>query len=211
MRTINSGMRKKLSHIESNDVAGDSFERMDIMMQTSESMKKKVKNKHGFTLAETLLAVLILMLVSTIVATGIPAAKNAYEKVVLASNAEALFSTAITSLRNELGTARNIEIDGTTITYYNETRGTFSKIYLNTTNPNTIMFQRSVSDGDMGKGSDPVWLVSKTASTGNLYVTYESITPLTDGIITIKKLSVNRESGGSLTEPRNLSIRVISG
>ncbi len=183
---------------------------MDIMMQGSGLMKKKVKNKHGFTLAETLLAVLILMLVSTIVATGIPAAKNAYEKVVLASNAEALFSTAITSLRNELGTAKNIEVDGTTITYYNETRGTFSKIYLNTTNPNTILLQRSVSDGAMGKSSDPVWLVSKTASTGDLYVTYESIAPLTDGIITIKKLSVNRESGGALTEPRDLSIRVIS-
>lgn len=77
----------------------------------------------GFTLAETLLAVLILLMVSVIVATGIPAAKNAYEKVVLASNADALLSTTISSLRNELGAAKIIKPESggrptTYISYY---------------------------------------------------------------------------------------------
>ena len=58
--------------------------------------KRKLRSNKGFTLAETLLAVLILLLVSTIVATGIPAARNAYEKVVEASNAQAVLATAAT-------------------------------------------------------------------------------------------------------------------
>ena len=60
-----------------------------------ERIRKKLHSSKAFTLAETLLAVLILLMVSTIVATGIPVARNAYEKVVLASNAEVLLSTTI--------------------------------------------------------------------------------------------------------------------
>ena len=39
-------------------------------------IKEKLKNRSGFTLAETLLAVLILLLVSVIVANGIPVARD---------------------------------------------------------------------------------------------------------------------------------------
>ena len=53
-------------------------------------LKNKIRSARGFTLAETRLAVIILLLAAAIVATGIPAARNAYEKVVLASNAEIL-------------------------------------------------------------------------------------------------------------------------
>ena len=177
-----------------------------------EQMRYKISNKRAFTLAETLLAVLILLLVSTIVATGIPAAKNAYEKVVLASNTQVLLSTTISSLRNELGSAKDITVvDGTEITYFNETRGTMSKIYLDSGNPKTIMLQRYMNSSGLGKDSGSTRLVSETASTADLYVDYVRIDPLKDGIITIKGLSVKRESGGTLTEPRDLSIRVISG
>ena len=75
------------------------------------NIRKKLKSRAGFTLAETLLAVAILMLVSVIVATGIPVARKAYEKVVLSSNAETMLTTAISSLRNELGTAAEIKLD----------------------------------------------------------------------------------------------------
>lgn len=169
-----------------------------------------IRNSRGFTLAETLLAVLILLMVSFIVATGVPVAKNAYEKVVLASNAEVLLSTTISSLRNELGTATRIEPEGTTITYLNETRGSMSKIYLDSSERNTIMLQRYIQSGGMGKDSDAVRLVSETASTPDLYVTYTSVT-YSNGIITFGGLSVNRKSGSTgLAVRDSLSIRVIS-
>ena len=173
--------------------------------------RKKLKSKRGFTLGETLLAVLILLMVSTIVASGIPSAKNAYEKVVLASNAEVLLSTTISSLRNELSTAKNIVIDGTTITYFNETRGSTSMIYLNANSPNTIMLQRYVETDGLGINSTPVRLVSESASTNDLYVTYGPVVSYSNGIITFNNLSVDRESGRTGLATRDaLSIRVIS-
>ena len=66
------------------------------------------KNRGGFTLAETLIAVLILLMVSGIVAAGIPAAREALTKAVDASHSQVLLSTTMTALRNELGSARSI-------------------------------------------------------------------------------------------------------
>lgn len=92
--------------------------------------KKKRNSRAGFTLAETLMAVLIMLLVSGIVAAGIPAAKNAYEKVVLASNAEVMLTTAESALRDELGTAWNVEpvSNSDSITYFSADTGMRSKL-----------------------------------------------------------------------------------
>ena len=73
-------------------------------------MRMCKNNRGGFTLAETLIAVLILLMVTGIVAAGIPAASNALNRAVDASHAQLLLSTTMTSLRNELGSARSIDI-----------------------------------------------------------------------------------------------------
>ena len=75
-------------------------------------MLRKLNQKAGFTLAETLVTILILLMVSSIVAGGIPAATNAYYKAVDGANAQVLLSTAATALRDELGTARDITVSG---------------------------------------------------------------------------------------------------
>jgi prepilin-type N-terminal cleavage/methylation domain-containing protein len=180
--------------------------------------KNKIKGKSGFTLAEVLIAMLILLMVSAIVAAGIPSAKNAYEKMVLSSNAEVLLSTTVSALRNELGPATDISVasGNKEITYYNGTRGSLSKIELGdvtagAADKKTIMIQRyvAVTDDD-GKSSDPVRLISKTASTADLYATYSGVT-YNDGIVTFKDLEIKRESGGTLSKLDFISIRVISG
>lgn len=70
-------------------------------------MKKRTKQRNraqsGFTLAETLMALLILLLATAVVATGVPAAIRVYYDVVDAANAEVLLSTTMTALREELG------------------------------------------------------------------------------------------------------------
>ena len=183
-----------------------------------ERIRRKLHSNKAFTLAETLLAVLILLMVSTIVATGIPVARNAYEKVVLASNAEVLLSTTISTLRNELGTAQTIETPepasegsakpGTVITYYNAARGAFSKIYVDT--DEKIMLQRYFSKDGLGATNDAVQMISSKTSTADLYVTYGSAT-YSNGIITFSNLSVNRENGTTgLASRPTLSIRVIT-
>ena len=84
-------------------------------------IKKIKQNQSGFSLAETLMAVLILLMVSEVVAVGIPSAASALSKIVDASNAQLLLSTTITKLRDELSTARvndtdKIECDSTNTT-----------------------------------------------------------------------------------------------
>ena len=175
-------------------------------------IKRKIQNNAGFTLAEVLLAVLILLMVSTIVATGIPSAKNAYEKVVLASNAEVLLSTTMNELRNELGSARDVNASNNIITYRNSYTNSQSEISkwsgdASKAPRDTIMLRRYAS----GTGSDPVRLTSEKASDG-LYATYELVGyNQNTGIVTFSNLSVMRKgSVNALVTMPTFSIRVFS-
>ena len=188
---------------------------MNEVMSMEERIRRKLHSNKAFTLAETLLAVLILLMVSAIVATGIPVARNAYEKVVLASNAEVLLSTTISTLRNELGTAMDVDIpggttdnnvkSGTEITYYNSARGSSSKISM-ASGGTDIQFQRYYS----ADGSDPVNLISDKTATNDLHVTYSGVEyDQKTGIVTFSNLDVKRDST-VLASREELSIRVIS-
>ena len=187
-----------------------------------EKIRRKLHTENGFTLAETLLAVLILLMVSTIVATGIPVARNAYEKVVLASNAEVLLSTTISTLRNELGTATDVDIpdgaagnkvkSGKEITYYNSARGSSSRIYM--INGRTdIQFQRYYSaEGLLPNGAtDSGNLISDKTATNNLHVTFDTVAFDQDtGIITFSNLAAVKSDKSVLASRKTLSIRVFS-
>ena len=102
------------------------------MLERLSAIRIRIKDRAAFTLAEALTATLIMLMVAAIVAAGIPAAKRAYENVVIASNAEVVLSTTINALRSELGTAKDVVAypDGKTITYTNEAFSSRSKIYM---------------------------------------------------------------------------------
>lgn len=187
-------------------------------------IKNKIRGSRGFTLAEALTAMLIMLMASSIVVAGIPAARSVYEKVVMASNAEVLLSTTITALRNELGTAAEVHngtdaegaVDDSTLCYLNTQTGVFSKIYTASEEgtPAVIMLQRYIDpDGAVRQNApDARWLISREASTADLYVTYGSVSFDPDsGIITFKDLGVKRRSTNTeMTVRPILSIRVIS-
>ena len=65
-------------------------------MNICKRIRQKLKSRLGFTLAEMLMSVLILLMVSSVVAGGVPVAANAYYKVVDAANAQVLLSTTVT-------------------------------------------------------------------------------------------------------------------
>ncbi len=71
----------------------------------------------GFSLTEMLATMLILVMVTTMVATGIPAAQDAYLKTVNASNAQSALSTTLAALRNELGMASEVHVKGNEVYY----------------------------------------------------------------------------------------------
>ena len=59
------------------------------------NLKRRLRSKKGFTLAEVFIALLIMLMVSAVVAAGIPAASKAYDKTVTAANAQTLLSTTL--------------------------------------------------------------------------------------------------------------------
>ena len=185
-------------------------------------IEKKLKSNKGFTLAETLLAVLILLLVSTIVATGMPVARNAYEKIIVAANAQVLLSTAATSLRDELGTAWEVKIDddstkssGTFVTYNSSDTGAKSKISIDSTD-SKIYIQEYVDNehfnivGGEGVG-DARLLVSDKAANGDLVITYSGIKKSDDGkSVVISGVAVKKDNREITKLEANLIIPVLS-
>lgn len=186
-------------------------------------IKKKLKNQKGFSLAETLLAVLILLLVSVIVANGIPVARNVYNNVIVGANAQVLLSTAVNALRNELGTAQKVDVDNSpTIIYYKASIGAYSQL--------------SIGDGTEGiqlldyvyqDPADKEWkalpresteqgihaLVSNAASNKNLFVTYESVArdTVNKDVLVFSNIEVKRMTSGNpvVASLETLKIRLI--
>ena len=155
-------------------------------------MKNSVKPNRksaGFTLAETLVAVLILLMVTAVVAAGIPVAINAYYKVVDSANAQVLLSTSITAMRNELEFAKDVEIaqgdSNLTITFISADTGVKSKIY---NSDNGVMLHES-TDVTGSEALPARLLVSDKAATKNLYFKYDSVA-YSDGIFTFGGLKV---------------------
>lgn len=166
-----------------------------------------IRNSKAFTLAEALVTVLILLLVSGIVAAGIPAAFNAYEKIVGASEAEILMSTTMTSLRNELGTAKDIAVNGTTIAYYSEAMESIARISTDNKDikyqcyPEGAVTMSSEALGNNVKFRENGRLVSDVTDASRMHVTYSGVTYNGDGVITIKDLSVIRVKRDGSTVP----------
>lgn len=177
---------------------------------------RKLKERAGFTLAEMLLATLILLLVSSIVVAGIPAAKNAYEKVVLGSNAQILLSTTAAALRDELGTAWDVKAGEGELRYFSADTGTVSRLYIEN---NMIMLQEyaGLEDIDGNKTGRVRPLISEAAATSDLYVTYGSVSyDGQNGIVKFSDLKVCRSSNDAVIAGMgdesngSLAIRVFS-
>lgn len=167
-------------------------------------IRRKLRDRSGFSLAETLLATLILLMVTLLLANGVPTAKSLYERVTVSANARVLLSTAISALRNELGTAKGIRVNKADkwLSYYSTDISARSRIYLYDdtegadkekgaadragTPKDTVMLQEYIITDDvaleleegaaMGLGT-PRRLATSVTDTKNdeLYVTYGAI------------------------------------
>ena len=131
-------------------------------------MKNKMRRRNGFTLAEVLLAMLILLLVSGIVAGGIPAAINAYKKVVLSANAHALISTTMVELRDKLALAKEVKPSGSTLEFVSNDGRKYS---LSLKDKDGLYLEDITGDGSDASRL----LVSDPATTKELYAKFESV------------------------------------
>ena len=174
------------------------------------SANHKLKSRAGFTLAEALVTVLILLMVTAVVAAGIPAAKNAYEKVVRSANAEVLLSTSVSELRKNLVTAQSVDAENRELTFYSGDGEINKKIYPDLENNGVLMVQEYIGfEKDVQEVTRQ--LVTDAASTRDLYVTYEDVS-CEGSLVTVTGLSVYRKSqegAAPLTSIDTLYIRVI--
>ena len=157
---------------------------------------QKLNNSYGFSLAETLVAVLILLMVSAVVAGGIPAAVNAYTKAVDAANAQVLLSTTVNALRNELSTARDVNpIETNKISY--ESSYTGSRSIISIENGIEIMeyADRMEDVLDSLDDSPPAFrpLVSNAAKDGFTVICDGGITVYNDTVV-FSDLQVTKEN-----------------
>ncbi len=138
---------------------------------------KKLKSNIGFTLSETLITMLILVMVAGVVAEGVPSAVQAYGKAVEAANVQMALSTTVNALRNELSTAWSAECKNNEVFYISSDTGAKTKIYRDP-GKNIIMVQDFLkfdSDTEHAPEADPRALVSESAVTKNLLVTFDSV------------------------------------
>ena len=190
----------------------------------------------GFSLTEALVTLAILVMVSTIMATAVPAAYKAYQRLVDASNAHLLLSTTSTRLRDELSVAdpATIVTDAATLA---DTSALVRYESLETGFETTLKF--GVPDGatddqevlyleERVKGADdplspPRLLIPKKggAGAGSELVACLSGITYADGVFTVEGLQITRvgedddvagaqvsDEDGTATE---LKIRVLAG
>ena len=145
---------------------------------------KKLKSNIGFTLSETLMTVLILVMVAGVVAEGVPAAVRAFGKAVEAANTQMAISTTVNALRSELATAWSVECKNNEIVYISSKTGAKTKIYRDSNDKNIIKVQDFLnyeSETEHAPDAEPHALVSESAVTKNQLVTFDSVAWDKDG------------------------------
>lgn len=71
-------------------------------------MKRKINSEAGFTLVEMLAAVVILVMLSLMLGTGLQMTMDSYQKITAQSEVDLLASTAVNALADDLRFARDV-------------------------------------------------------------------------------------------------------
>ena len=152
-------------------------------------------------MAETLLAVMLLLIVAAMLTQGIPLAFNAYKKVDQAANANMLLSTTMTELRDKLSFSDEVTVSGNTVSFVN---GAGRKYTLSYDSVKGGLYIEDVSSADYNPGAenDSYLLVSDAAASKELYVYYDNAEKSTDGnVLKFTKLAVYSKSDASHANP----------
>lgn len=157
-----------------------------------QSIKSIVRNQRGFSISELLVTSAILLLVSAIMAAGVPAALRSYMRVVDASNAQLLLATTSTRLRDELGVADVNTGSGPTtstdgVTFVSMETGFTTTVKKNSDKGITLV--EAASSEDSSVETDLVPQASGKGAKTNLRTTFDSI-EYSNGVFTVKNLRV---------------------
>ena len=151
------------------------------------AFRKKLNQKSGFSLAETLVTVAIISLVCTGLVGISGTVRDIYNRVVRRADAETLLSTAVTAMKADLSSAVYVDVDTTAVSedgyvavtdFYSEARGQ-QIAYENSKENGVIVVYVANKDKPDKLQKQP--LLTKKTMPGGLY------TEIEDGTVTYKK------------------------
>jgi len=165
-------------------------------------MKRNITGKAGFTLAETLLATLLLLIASALLVTGIPVAFRAYKTVTLTAEANVLISTTMTELKDKLAFCEDLAIADKKISFTSNNGRQYTLSY---DADKAGLYLLDTTDNDYNPGKDDNYthdsqmLVSDEAAVRELCVDYSEVS-IDGNVLTFKDLNVYRKSDMQHTE-----------
>ena len=161
---------------------------------------RQIHSNTGFSLAETLMAIMILLLVASVIGAGIPAAVSAYTKAIDAANAQTLLSTAVNALRDELTTAWGVDPDpdGSYVFYYKSSTGAKTKLGKADADSSITVWDyvRYDDQTNYQMSNEPHELVSARSVAENLCVTFGSVgfSPTDDSVLVFSDVAVKKNN-----------------
>ena len=166
-------------------------------------MKRNITGKAGFTLAETLLATLLLLIASALLVTGIPVAFRAYKTVTLTAEANVLISTTMTELKDKLAFCEDLAITGKKISFTSNNGRQYTLSY-DADKAGLYLLDTTDNDYNPEKEEnvyvhDSQMLVSDEAAVRELCVDYSEV-KIDGNVLTFKDLNVYRKSDIEHTE-----------
>ena len=165
----------------------------------------------GFTLTEMLVTVLIMVLASTLLATGVPVAVDTYQKTVNSANAQVALSTTLTVLRSEFGLATQIVTVDNNV-YYRSEEGIWATIR-NPQNDESRGLVKEYVDADDHDGPDPAKslgtypLMPDATLMGARVPLYLSCKPIVaaGGVVSVEDVAVRDKADPSDAEAHTLA------
>ena len=130
------------------------------------------RTAQGFTFTETLVALLIVVLLTGFVASAIPVAFNTYRQVVGDSNAQVALSTTASALRDELGLATDVRTSSSGAVFYQTGEGTWATIDNGTASNRGLMKHVYADSGSFNPNNpgneigDPISLIPSSVIVG---------------------------------------------
>ena len=160
------------------------------------SRKRITGNQSGFSLAETLVALLVLTLVSVMMVNGIRLAVREQRKITDKANAQILLSTTVTELRSRLMNAYDISVS----------EGENEISFSDWSTKNRLIIVSEPDGIRISYGDEKKLLVTSEAASKDMHVecsfAYDG-----SGLISIKEIKVKKE-GNVLAELEEFLIRI---
>ncbi len=157
------------------------------------AIEKRWKNR-GFTLSETMAAILIMGLAGLIIVGGFSAYIRSWRSITRKANAELFISTLEVRMQEELEYATEVALnDGKEVAWFADDGTGYATMFVKDGNGRLLGISTSANPDNLA--SVPASALVSDGTSDGMYATYENITyDETSHVFTINELTIKRES-----------------